>query len=293
MAITTTFDHLYYPGDMVGSTFISALVAALGGVTAGYGTATGEFAQATAGHTSVMLAEAAAFWTTGIPDTGTATAKTGLSASTPYEFFEAFHSGASANGVWRRLGDAFDLNVYVYGPSISGLNWAKGLRALPTFTTAYDYLMAFDSNAALETAATASPTTIAAATTGEYDPTLALATNLAVSGTYAAQNGSSRYDWATTGLMAAIQTTRNPARLQAAKDEIARPRRRYVDPTPRSGLTDWLGLRGQSGLDFQVSFTDTIAGADRQVIDVMRAAMVMGAYRHTPQAWTLQLPGLT
>lgn len=284
--ISTTFDHKFYPGDMVGLTFLTALQAAEGAATYGNTTAVGEFAQATDATNATMRSEATAFWTTGVPDAGSTTAKTGLSSTTPFEFFEAFRSSAAAAGTWRYADGAGQT-----GTTVTGLNWAKGLRALPTFTGVWDYLVAFTSNSTYETADDTAPQAVAAALTGTYDPTLALATTLIVSGTNASKNGSSRYDWATTGLMAEIQTTRGASGLGNAKAEVARPRRRYVDPTPRASRTDWLGLRGQSGLDFQVSFTDTVEGASRQVIDVLRAAMLMNAYRYTPQTWNL--PDLT
>ncbi len=276
--MTITFDHRFYPGDLNGLTALAKLQALAGNITVGDATAVGVFNAATASTLSAMQTEALAFWTTGVADAGSTTAKTGMSTSTPFEFFEAFRSDLAAAGTWRYADGAAQT-----GATVTGMNFAKGLRALgAAFAAVWTWLMTFTTNAAYQSAAGVTARALAAAETGDYDPTLALATVLTVKG--ASQNGSSKYEWATMGLLAAF----NAAGLKAAKDAIAVPRVRYDEPTPRRAETDYVGVRGRSGLSFQVSFTETVNAASRRVRDVVSAAMLMGAYRQAPQTFGLK-----
>lgn len=279
---TTTFDHKYYPGDANGITFLAALAAVEGDQTYGDASAVGDFAQATAALNSAIRAEAIAFWTTGVPDAGSTTAKTGLSATTPYEFFEAFHNASAAAGTWR-----YADGIGQTGTTVTGMNFAKGLRALGTaFTAVWSWLMSFTSNSSNRTSATASPSDISGGITGTYDPTICLARTLIA--TTKMEAAGTKYEWATVGLLAAFQSVGNAGALKNAKDTLAVPRIRYDKPTPARAETDNLGLRGRSGLSYQVSFTEGIGGAPRRVRDVVSAAMLMAAYRNTPQLWNLK-----
>ncbi len=273
---TTVFDHTFYPGDANGLTFLAALSAVEGDATYGDAATVGEYAYATSATNSTMQAEAVTFWAAGVPDAGSSTPKTGLSASTPFEFFEAFRSDLGANGTWRYAdGDAQT------GTTVTGLNFAKGLRALgSSFRDVWAWLMTFTSNPTYQSAPGVAPKALAAAQTGDYDPTLALATTLCVAGSYANQNASSLYEWATTGLLAAFSSS-----LKAAKDAIAVPRVRYNEPTPRQAETDYVGMRGRSGLSFQVSFYDSNVTRHQNVVS---AAMLMAAYRYAPQTFGLK-----
>lgn len=290
MPITTTYDHLFYPGDLLGLIALDKLAALAGDVTLGDAAAVGEFSAATAAPVSTMLADATAFWTTGVADALAATPKTGFSSATPYEFFESFRSDVSAAGTWRYADGAGQT-----GTTITGRNWAGGVRAWQAHA-GYDakvadvwgYLMGFSSNPTLEAPASYSPLQIAQSRVGTFDPTLCLTTTLYVAGAQARQNASDYYDWACAGLMAATQASQSAAKIETAKNTVAKLRERDGSAfTYGKSQLDNIVLLGTSGLSFQTGYADIAA----RTIDCAGAAMCGNLYRQSPKAFNMPLHG--
>ncbi len=216
------FDHLHYPGDLLALEACSLMreVELTGGATVyGDATAVGDFSFATATTLDTMIADCRAFWVNGIADTGTSTAKTGFSSATPYEYFDnfptdkGFGSSDSSAGTWQY----FQSNGN--GNFVSGLNFAKAIRSAygdailkSDAEEVWDWLMTFTDNANITIDNNGFPAGLAANAHGTYDPSIALATELvvSVSGTPVAQNGSYAYELGTAGLMAKVQSERDP-----------------------------------------------------------------------------------
>jgi hypothetical protein len=274
--VSTTFDHDYNQLDLVGLEFLALAQSIEGDVTVGDATAVGEYASATAAALSVMQADATVFWLTGVTEPGSTTDVTGFSSTTPKDYFDSFRSDAAASGYWA-------------GTGTNGQSWASSLRSAYNAGTAalkaqavtnWTWLMTFTSNPAYETTAT-SPSAIAAAVTGTYDPKICLSTVVSTSNKY---NDSSYYDWSCCGPMSVVQAAQDPASLRAAKEAVVVPQRRYDEPTPRSEQIDYVYLRGKSGLSYQVQFTDN--GTRRY--DCLAIASLMDVFRHQPQTFNLK-----
>lgn len=285
------FAHNLYVRDLVGLAFLSALRTVAGDISIGLTSALGgDFTGAADKLISEALALAKAFWTTGVGDNYTGTAKSGFSASTPYDYYDAFESTAGQTGDWQRTQD-YPTAYWVNGRSFAKALWAwnevYGFDS--TVDAVWDWLMAFTSNSSFHTSATASKAAIADGKTGTYDPTLALATRLYVrntADTAAMQtNGSSLYDWATTGLLAEIQSSQDRASFVDAKDALSRPRNRFASGNARDHEVDYLTLRAESGLTFQVGYLDS---NNTRRWDVAGACMAGLAYRSAPQAFGLE-----
>jgi hypothetical protein len=119
-----------------------------------------------------------------------------------------------------------------------------------------------------------------------YDPTLALTTLLTVNGTTANTNGSSLYDWSTTGMLAAISSTQNSAKFRKAKTLMSTPvfRMPVAFSDPATGpVLDYPMLRGVSGLAMQLNFGDSGNAMYWNEISAPRCAAV---FRYQPQSWT-------
>lgn len=286
-----TYDHDLYPGDLVCLEFLDALLAQEGDITLGDTTAVGAFAQATDASISTMKAAALAFWSTGVADSGSTTAVSGLSASTPREYFDGYYNGPGGTGTWQF--DSTDSG----GKYVTGLNFAKALRGLydsygysTLVASLWTWLAAFTSNSAHETTAGLGNQAAGLATTGDYDPANALATKLRVqtaAGTTASDNGSELYDWATVGLLGPLRAARDASNFTEAKRAMSRPRRRAYSGIAAQTM-DLPTLRGRSGLSFQMAFSETILSASRKVYDVVSAAMSALSYREQPKIYGIQ-----
>lgn len=293
------FDHSYYPSSIVGIEFLSALMAVSGdglyGSTGSSGIAyTLTFTAVPQALLSTMIADARAFWANGIFDVVAGAKITGLSATTPREFFNSYPTNHGntlpvGTGSWQ-----FQDGSAATGALITASNWAKGLRSLyaveglsATVLAIFDYLQSFASNSAFELPAECNGRLIQSGAKGEYDPSMAPATLLKVrTGSPLAAtaiNGSSFYDWAAAGMLAPIAATRDRAGLTVARDELSLPRQRFAEGNQRDGETLYLGPLGISGLSFQ-----PWTSATARIQSVTRAAQVGNFYRQSPKAFTGQ-----
>lgn len=320
-------NHQFHPSSLIVLEFWRELFTTDG--DSSYGATTtvgGVFATAPTKSLSGMMADLRAFWTVGAFDVASGTTFTGLSATTPREFFNAYPAthpsftgrSATGSGSWE-FADA-DAST---GTTITGLNFASALRSLHVYEgyssqvqSVWTWLMTFESNPSFISAAgtlatdfscvstnnaanpPAPPTGQGNVTPPAYDPTLALTTTLLVrdsTASYAAmkQNGTALYEWGTLGMMAAIQSVQNGGAFRRAKDAVSSVRFRlpvdfsYEDQTQE----DYAVLRAQTGLAFQMG----VAGA--KLWTCSRAANIGAIYRYQPQSWTgtnppTQQPGL-
>jgi hypothetical protein len=267
------------------------------------GTATlgGLFTQAPQQLLSQCIADLRAFVAVGAFDVFSGTTLTGWSATTPREKFNAYPTGT---GSWEYA----DGNASA-GTAISGSNIALALRTLYAYegyssqvSSIWTWLMGFGSNTAYQCAAGTLATDYACASTllaanplappvGQgnviapaYDPTLALTTLLTVKGTNT--NGSSLYDWTTTGMLAPIQSSQNASAFRKAKLRMSTPVLRmpvtFADPAAGPVL-DFPMLRGVSGLAMQLSTGDS---GNAMYWNTIAAARCGGAFRYQPQAFT-------
>jgi hypothetical protein len=310
-------NHQFHPQSLSILEFWKALFEVSGDGTYGApGTVGGVFTSSPAALLSTMMADMRAFWSVGTYDVASGTTYTGLSATTPREFFNAYpavHTGfigrdGTGSGSWE-FSDA-DAST---GTQITGLNFSAALSALHAYegyssqvSSVWTWLMSFTSNAAFQAASgttlqdfsvvstnnsvnpAAPPTGQGNAVAPSYDPTLALATVLTVrdsANSYAAIkiNGSALYEWAATGIMAAIQSSRNASAFRKAKDTVSEVAFRlppdfvYGDSGP---TVDYATLRGRTGLSFQMDQ----AGA--KLWSCQFAARIGNLYRYQPQSWT-------
>lgn len=289
------------------------------------GTAGGLFVSAPLESLSTMMAELRAFWTVGTFDVVTGTTYTGLSATTPRDFFNAYpasHTGffgreATGSGSWE-----FANADASTGTTITGETIAVGLGALYAYegyssqvASVWTWLMSFDSNPTFILPAGTLATDFAcvsslnaanppAPPTGQgnvippaYDPRLALTTTLLVrdsANSYAAikMNGSASYNWNTAGLMAAIQSSQNTGAFRKAKDTLSTVYfRRPPTFSEEQVVSDYLTLRGSSGLSLQLGVTTSATWS------ALAASRTGRVYRYQPQSWTgtnppTQQPGL-
>lgn len=264
---------------------------------------------------SQMIADLRAFWSVGAFDQSTGTTYTGLSASSPREFFNAYNSAnatfGNGTGSWE-----FQDGGAATGTLVTSSGYSHALRALYGYegysaqvSSVWTWLMGFATNPAYVMAAGSLASDYATQTStfaanppsppsGQgnsvapgYNPKLALSTLLLVrdsTNNYAAiaQNGSSLYDWSTTGDMAPIQAAQDGGSLRKAKDTLTATyyRLRPENITDGSYVTaDWLLLRGQSGLAFQMQQADQ--GARIQWSSSVASA-IGNVFRYQPQSWT-------
>lgn len=309
----------FSPGGLIALTFLKELFTQLGDGTYGCPNAVQDFSVAPAALLSQMIADLRAFWAVGAFDNVRAATITGLSSTTPAEYFNAYpatHAGwtgrqGTGTGSWEYQ----DANATT-GTLVTATNFAEALRALYAYegystqvASVWTWLMGFASNPAFVTASGTLPTDYACVTSTSaanppappvgqgnivapfYDPTLALSTLLLVRDSAhgyvaIAQNGTSLYDWSTTGLLAAIQSAKNTSAFRRAKRKLITGYTRY--PTtfsdPAQGVvTDYPMLRGTTGLAFQLGQNDSATG---QFWSVWAASRCGNAFRYAPQAFT-------
>lgn len=281
---TARFDHDLYPGDLVALEFLAAAEEQEGDLTYGDATAVGSMSYATAATLSEMVAEATAFWTTGVASV------TGFSASTPREYYDGFTSASEGTGTWQYYETSGSIS------RISGANFAKALRGW--FASAgydakvaeiYTWLMGATSNTSYEPTASTHNYTLYAGQLGTYDPArncLTTTIDVLSGSTTVNRNGSSLYDWRTLGLLAQVHSAQAQASFGAAKRRVSEEHR-FAYHGVESNRHYRLSLLGKSGLSYQVSYTESVLSGSRRVYDVVAAAMVGLAYREAPKIYTV------
>lgn len=282
-------NHLFYPSGLIALEFFNLLFQTAGDALYGCpNVLNGAFTASASALLSRMIGDLRAFWSVGALDAVTSKVTTGLSATTPAEAFNAFPAvkpqfSLTGSGAWE----------YQDGPSATGTMlqsscFAGALRSLFAYegystqvAAVWTWLMNFGSNPAFQCAPGTLASDYPCASTSlaanppappggqgnivppSYQPKLALTTLLQVRDPlngYApiARNGSSVYDWSTTGMMAAIQSSQDAGAMRKAKDRITagytrvRPEFTFGAPVREESLL----LRGFSGLAFQFSSPD-------------------------------------
>ncbi len=286
---SVTYDHDLYPGDLIAAEFVAAALAAEGDTTYGDATAVGDFAEATDGLLSEMLSDALAFWTAGIADAGSSTAVTGLSATTPREYFDCFISDTtSGTGTWK-----YQDGTASTGTLISAENFALGIRGVSaaggsTIANAvFDWLMTFD-----ETTTYALPDDeddyteqyVLTGLLGPFDPTIAPTTLLKVidsSRVATAENASAVYSLNSLGILASFYSTRQQAAFAETKATLNDPKAKREEGSERDNDRLYLVLQGECGLSFQPSYTSPVPASRKHM---QYAAQTGNIYRYAPKA---------
>lgn len=268
-------DHRFYPSSLLALWFWNELKLTDGDQMLGAPAAVpGAFVSAPAKLLSGCMADLETFWATGAYDASAQAMRNGFSAVTPAECFNAYPlskpNTSSSGSPVQGTGSWIYQDAATTGTAVTALNFAKGLTGLfavdgPTAqVTAIDnWLQTFTSNSAYATGV-ASEGSLAHATTGTFDPTVAPAKLLLVrdaTNNYApiAMNGSSLYDWGAFGLMAPIWAARRATAFKAARSAACVPLRRLSDGLPSDGLWVDRGFqRGRQGLSYQTSFVESL-----------------------------------
>jgi hypothetical protein len=266
-------DGLFYPGDLVTLEFWNVLLSTDGDQSIGATAAATGFDTTPEQLLSTSITDMREFWLNGVRDSALET-YTGLSATTPREFFNAYPAvkpnfNTSGTGRWEyQDGDAST------GTMVSAQNFAKAIASLYAYEGYSDqvssvslWLRSFVSNASYETGANQSMSQLARATTGEFDATATISTLLLVrdsSDSYSSikKNGSSLYDWGAFGMLSSIWGAKNASSFTQSRTFPLGRNQRFFDGTRSDGdHFDWITLRGLSGLSYQTAFfTDTIDG---------------------------------
>lgn len=271
-------NHRFYAGDAVALEFLEEAKDEEGDTTYGDTTAVGPFGSATDATLSTMISDCVNFWKNGIREQGAGSAVVGFSSATPRELFRAY-PGVSGDGTGQW--DYFD----VANTSVSGLNYGLALRGLyasagysAQVKDVFTWLQAGASNATYQTTALnslgqADQRVLLSGELGNYNPKICISSEvISASG----NNNTSRYEWATVGLMGKLRSAQDRANFDTSKREMSRARyySAYGPDTNRVGRPI---LIGQSGLSFQVSFAVTH--------DVVKACMAGLAYREAPKIY--------
>ncbi len=291
MSLTNfTFNQRLFPSDLVCLVGLQALKDTDGDSSYGDANAISGFTNASGSvPLSTMISDARAFWATGAADvsgTYAGVVRTGLSSATPYERYDgATNNSGVGTGNW--MYEVTDVQT----SNITANNWAPALWALfqiegfsSQVADCWNYLMSFTSNATYETSATASERDIALANTGTFDPSIAIATEMTVTGTYAKQNGSSFYEWQTVGTLAGIQSVQAPAKFLAAKKAASAELFINANGTPMDAKRDFINLRCRSGLSYQLGATSPTSRGWFPGI----ACVVGFMYRYAPKVQGVQ-----
>jgi len=265
-------DHVFYPASLLALQFWNELKATDGDQQIGASAAiSGAFTYVPQQLLSQSMTDLRNCFATGIYDYIHHDTRTGLSATTPAEFYNAFpatklNTGSVGTGSWE----------YFDGPSATGTivtayNIAKALSALyavdglsTQVQAVDDWLQTFASNAAFATAANTSSRDLARATTGTYSASVAPSRKLLVRDssngyTATAKNGDSLYDWGSFGLMAPLWSRRRATAFNTARDAAITLIRRYTDGQPTdSNFLDFGFYRGRQGLSYQTAFLETL-----------------------------------
>lgn len=264
-------DHAFYPSSLLALRFWNELKLTDGDQAIGATTAVaGDFTTVPSKLMTACMSLLYSFWQTGTYDVTKQDTRTGLSPTTPAEFFNAYplvkpNASLAGSGSWE----------YQDGPAISGtlvtsLNFAKALGSLyevhgltGQVKAIDDWLQAFTSNPAFETAANTSARDLARATTGTYVPSQAIAQQLLVRDptTLApvAKNGGSLYDWGAFGILSSLWASRHGYGFKLGRNASCQRRRRLSDGLPSDEFWDDRGfLRGRQGLTWQTGFSEVL-----------------------------------
>lgn len=267
----TVFEHVYQADSLICLEFLLALLAVTGDELQGADTTVaGAYTIAPQQLLSTSIANARAFWQVGAFDSFMGATITGLSATTPREFFNSYPSNknwtgfnyfAAGAGAWE-----FQDGPAATGTLISGVYFARALRALNAYesqsTTVagiWNWLMGFGSNAAFQPTTTSlgqdAPTVLGES--GTYNPKLSLSTLLQVrtsGGAATAVNGSTFYDWRCAGYLSPIQRILDPGSLDLAKDFLTKGVLTFPeDFSQGTNGSDYTMMQGTSGLSGQVA----------------------------------------
>lgn len=261
---------------------------------------------------SVMIFDALTFWKFGTYEVSSGTTITGLSATTPREFFNAFPTTkpgfSNGTGSWEYQNGSASA-----GTLVSGAAFSAGLRSLfavngydAQVASVWTWLMAFGSNPSnvgpansividysiqsttLSVNPKAPPVGQGNIVIPSYSPALALANLLQVrDGTTFAPTSieatGATYDWQTAGDMAAIQVVQNPSALRKAKEQAVKKRMRVpVDllgaiNTGQYPIEETALIRCTTGLAFQFTSTTTVTTS--------AVARIANIFRYAPQAF--------
>lgn len=292
------WSHTYTPQTIRSAEFLTIYQSILGDETIGSPMVTATFNASREIKVSRSISDCRAFWERAIPDVLAGTSIQGFTTTTPRDGFDSYPSDkgppfSAGQGSW------FFQNAYLTGTLITSLSWADGLRAYyamdgaSAFVTGiFDWLMSFTSDSSFELPDTPtnrmsgySDTVKWAGLKGEYAPTFALSTLLRVRETTtlatAARNGSSVYDLAAMGALAALYSSRQSAAFASMKAALGDPR-----PRSRGGLFDgyyiWLALLGKCGLSLQ-PYSDTSLNRTSTVYQAAQAGLI---YRQAPKDFT-------
>jgi len=286
---TVTLDHDLYPGDLIALEFLVAAKAQEGDITVGDTTAVGDFSERTDATISSMISEALAFWTTGLADAGgTDGAITGLSTTTPREYFDCFISHTSdGTGTWRYADGAAST-----GTTITSHNFALALRGLAAAgqttlgNAIFDWLMTFTSNSDYELPSEHHEQYRSKNLLGTYDPKTAPATILKVrEGSPLAatkKNGSAVYALHALGLLASYYSSRQRASFDTTKNTLNDPKAKRWENSERDNERLFLPLQGECGLSMQPSYETPVPKSRKRA---EYAAQTGCIYRHEPKAF--------
>lgn len=265
-------DHRFYPSSLLALQFWNELKLTDGDQAIGATAAiAGDFTTAPSRLMSACISDLRAFWEDGVYDATARAVRTGLSATTPAEFFNAYPAAKNGSAVTGTGSWEYQDGGAATGTTVTAGKFAQGISSLyavdglsDQVIEIDDWLQAFTSNTAYETAANTSPRSLARATTGAYDPKVAPAKYLlvrdsAASYAYVAKNASSLYDWGAFGLLAPILASRHTTAFKLARLGAATSRRRLSDGLPSDGFWDDVGfMRGRQGLTNQTYFLEAL-----------------------------------
>lgn len=258
--------HAFYPNSLLTLELWKELTTTDGDQSLGATVAVTGFDQIPAQLMSLSITQLRTLWESGVRDSVGETF-TGLSATTPREFFNAYPAAKpnfniAGTGRWEFFDGAAST-----GTQVTAMNFATGLGSLYAYegastqaTTVLEWLWTFASNEDFETADNTSTAALLRETTGDYDSTVALSTLLTVrdaDDSYAAiaENGSSLYDWGAYGVLSPLWANQNLTTFKNGRVKALNIQDRYQDGLPRDGLfRDRIQLRGLSGLTYQTAF---------------------------------------
>ncbi len=301
VSLSGTFDcdHLFYPSGLLALEFWNELLTTDGDQQIGADTTVaGVFTTAPQQLMSQSMTDIRTCFQTGIVD-ATTTTITGLSATTPREFFNAYpavknsFASITGTGLWEWSDSA-------NGTFVTSQTFCKALAALyavdgasSQVTTVTDWLRSFTSNSTTEPPAGTSTQDLMHSSTGTYDPTVTIATLLQVRDAAAsfapsAVNGSAVYDWGALGLLSPQLSARYQGSFKESRLVPLGLRRRFADGLPSDWLLDNISLKGRSGLSLQTGGMETVNGQSLIANDALTCAQFALALRQAPKVRPVQ-----
>lgn len=286
-------DSRFYPSSLIALEFWTALQTVDSDQLVGADAVVTGFSTIPEKLLSDAIEDMRAFWENGTLDVYSNAVITGLSDTTPREFFNAYptvkaNTTVTGTGSWE-----YQDGGAATGTTVTAFNFAQGVASLYAVegaseqaTVVDEWLRLFTSNETFETPDATSPETLAATSTGDYDPVQSLATLLLVrdsTNSYAAtaKNASSLYDWASFGVLSRMWAARHTATFKLSRLYPLGVVRRWDYGVPQDAVYDRIPLRGQCGLSYQTSFTSSINGVARRVNDLVAAACFGANYRES------------